>query len=148
VGKVLLADRDPGDVRAIIARTGMRQLTRRSLSSLDALEYELERVRARGHAVDRGEVVPDVSCIAVPVHDRDGAVIAAMSVSVPNYRFEATRDDILAKLVEAGDTISARLVQTDLLPDRDLPKGQLAAEEADEARRAGPRNGRARAGVG
>lgn len=121
VGKVLLADRDPAEVRAMIARTGMRQLTKRSLSSLDALEYELEKVRARGYAVDRGEVVPDICCQAVPVLDREGAVIAAMCVGVPKYRFDATRETVLGKLVEAGETISARLVQSELNPERDLP---------------------------
>jgi DNA-binding IclR family transcriptional regulator len=112
-GKILLADRDPAEVRAIVERAGLRPLTQRSHRGFDELDADLGRVRARGYATDDGEIVVDVCCLAVPVHDRYGAVLAAMSVSVPKYRFAATRDAVLDALSRAGEDVSERLREAD-----------------------------------
>lgn len=40
-------------------------------------------IRARGMAFDRGQVLPDLWCVAVPVRHANGEVIAALSAIVP-----------------------------------------------------------------
>jgi len=65
--------------------------------------------RERGLAFDDGESTPDVRCVAAGVRDHTGAMVAAMSVTVPISRWpEATRAD-LERLVSAG---AARLSET------------------------------------
>jgi len=109
VGKVLLAYRDSGEVRALVAHTGLRALTRNTITTLEALEQELITVRAKGIAYDGQEVVPDVACVAAPVMDRYGSVIAAVSTSMPAYRFERNHPRIIEPLKQTATAISARI---------------------------------------
>jgi DNA-binding IclR family transcriptional regulator len=55
------------------------------------LEEELAEVRGRGYAVTNEELEVGLSALAAPVRRREGAVIAAISVSGPSTRFNASR---------------------------------------------------------
>ena len=57
VGKVLLAEREPEEVRALLQSTGMRAMTRRTITSIAAFEEELKQVRIHGIGYDRQEIV-------------------------------------------------------------------------------------------
>ena len=84
-------------------------MTPTSISSATRLKAVLQEVRERGLAFDDGESTPDVRCVAAGVRDHTGAMVAAMSVTVPISRWpEATRAD-LERLVSAG---AARLSET------------------------------------
>jgi DNA-binding IclR family transcriptional regulator len=109
VGKILLAFRDPDEVRALFAAEGLRAMTKRTITDLDEFLAELTKVRSRGLAYDLGEIVPDISCVAAPVQDRYGSVVAAISVPTPAYRFEQKRDVIVEKLQKATADVSSRL---------------------------------------
>jgi IclR family acetate operon transcriptional repressor len=94
VGKVLLAD-CPADVAAaVVRRTGLPAHTPNTITDPAAFAAELDRVRARGWAVDDEEEENGVRCFAVPVRD-GGRVIAAMSVSGPAARFDGADLDRL-----------------------------------------------------
>jgi len=45
-------------------------------------------VRERGLALDREEFAEGGCCLAVPVRDPDGRLIAALGISVPTRRFQ------------------------------------------------------------
>lgn len=109
VGKVLLAFREPDEVRSLFADEGLKAMTRRTITAIDDLMAELTKARARGYAYDLGEVVPDVACVAAPVHDRYGTVVAGMSISMPAYRFEAKRELALSELQKTTALVSQRL---------------------------------------
>ncbi|MCW2878850.1 MAG: IclR family transcriptional regulator [Sphaerisporangium sp.] len=94
VGKVLLADR--ADATAILTRTGLPRRTEHTITSIEAMLAELEKVRDQGYAMDFGEEELGVHCLAVPV--RDGSrVVAGMSISGPVERIEALDRDELAR---------------------------------------------------
>lgn len=109
VGKVLLAHLDPGQVDAILDRHGMDRRTPATIVDRDALYAELHRVRRDGVAYDREEVVAGLSCVAAPVHDADGVVVAAMSVSAPTVRFAESEAAYRSMVVQATLGVSARL---------------------------------------
>ncbi len=88
LGKVLLAYKPPEDVRRILASEGMPRFTPNTITDEHELAEALEKVRRQGYANDLEEVLPDLCCIAAPVHNYAGAVIAAISMSVPTYRFQ------------------------------------------------------------
>ncbi len=96
VGKVLLAGRAAGVTLPLFERTGMPRRTPNTITDTPAMMAELERVRARGYAMDLGEEELGVHCLAVPVHDGD-RVVAAMSVSGPAERIDALDLDELAE---------------------------------------------------
>lgn len=108
-GKVLLASRPRSEVDRMFGDAELVKLTPATIGDPAALRTELERVRQRGLAYDREEIVPGLSCVAAPIRDDGGRVIAAISVSVPTYRFigeEAAFDRLIS---EAGRRISRRL---------------------------------------
>ncbi len=85
-------------------------MTDNSVTDAAELRAALAVVRERGVAVEHRESNPDVSCVAAPVRDRSGRVVAALSISVPMIRWSEEREEELARLAADGaDTLSGRL---------------------------------------
>ncbi len=66
----------------------------------------------RGVAFDREEIVPGLSCVAAPIRDETGDVIAAISLSVPTYRFKGEEDGYVQMIAAVAQRISRRLGYT------------------------------------
>lgn len=81
LGKVLLASLPLETVHGMIAKRGWRPYTAYSIDSYDRLDAELRIVREQGYAVDRQERNLGSACVAAPVRDHTGEVVAALSVS-------------------------------------------------------------------
>jgi IclR family transcriptional regulator, acetate operon repressor len=81
IGKVLLAHL-PAPARASYLAAGpFIALTEQTITDPNQLNAELERVAIQGFAVDDEEVVAGLQCVAVPVRNLQGDVIAAISAS-------------------------------------------------------------------
>lgn len=106
VGKLYLAEDTPDAVADYARRTGLPGLTTTSLTTLAALKRELERVRHQGVAFDNEEIEPGLRCIAAPVHDDTGLLVAGLSVSAPAERHSP---EWAALVRQAADTISASI---------------------------------------
>ncbi len=61
----------------------MEKHTDLTITDIDVLEKELSRVRAMGYAVDEREYNKDIRCVAVPVRDSMGTVVAALGITAP-----------------------------------------------------------------
>lgn len=108
MGKVLLAALPPEEARGRLLRLEPR--TPHSITEPDAILAELEQVRARGYAFDREENEIGIRCLAAPVVDAAGDVIAAVSVSGATQFVTKERQRALVPVVQAcADGISARL---------------------------------------
>lgn len=86
LGKLFLAADSAQEVRAYARRTGLPGKTPHSLTSLAALERELDKVRRHGIAYDDEEAEIGLKCVAAPIHDDEGRIVAALSVSAPADR--------------------------------------------------------------
>jgi DNA-binding IclR family transcriptional regulator len=86
VGKLFLLEEGADGLRAYAQRTRLPQFTRNTLTSVPALEKELERIRRMGFAVDNEEAELGVRCIGAGVRDDSGALVAGLSVSAPAER--------------------------------------------------------------
>ncbi len=110
VGKVLLAWEPEEEVRRFLASIPLLRFTPNTLTDPEALIRELRSVRARGYAVDREERERGVRCVAAPVRDSQGRVVAALSVCAPASRLPRCRLPEIARLVQAAAyRISANL---------------------------------------
>lgn len=110
LGKVLLAHRPWEEVTRRIEQYGWRPYTERSIRTYDRLRRELAAVRERGYAVDIEERRAGVACIAAPIRNHAGEVVAALSVSGTTEKLHpAAREAILPAVREAADRISFRL---------------------------------------
>jgi len=110
VGKALLAYQSEEVISEIVKSVGLERLTARTITTRAGLERELELVRERGYAVDNEEAIDGLRCVAAPVFDRHGQVVAAFSVAGPATRISRARIPEIARLVrEASWQISYRL---------------------------------------
>lgn len=110
IGKALLA-RMPPDLRArALAEGGLERFTERTLVDPDAIDADMALTRQRGYAIDDEEKTPGMRCIAAPVQDLHGEVVAGISVSGPASRVrDADVPRLAAAVREAAATLSAAL---------------------------------------
>ncbi|MCU1520126.1 MAG: Transcriptional regulator, IclR family [Arthrobacter sp.] len=109
VGKALLAHLPEAERRRIV-RKGLAKLTPRSITEPHVLANQLDQIRAAGVAFEAGESNPDVSCVAAPVRDHSGTVVAALSISVPDMRWNQRSPEEWAALASEGASgLSAEL---------------------------------------
>ncbi|WP_329188029.1 IclR family transcriptional regulator [Actinacidiphila glaucinigra] len=115
VGKMLLASLPPDDLDERLPGDGpLPAMTEHSITSAGELRRQLDAVRERGVAVERRESNPDVSCVAAPVRDSVGRVVAALSISVPMIRWSEERRAELEELAAKGAAeLSERLGHRD-----------------------------------
>src|SRR5262249_52487046 len=106
----LLAHLPPDAQAALLASLELTACTLRSLTSAPALHAELDAVCRRGYAVDNEEYALGVRCLAAPIRDHSGGVVAGVSVTVPATRLPPDRDGaVAARLVETCRAISCGL---------------------------------------
>lgn len=103
VGKALLSMLDDDTARAVLSRIPLTTPTVSTLSSAEAIMTELAAIRARGYAVDEGEMEVGVRCVAVGL---PGATPMAVSVSGPAVRMT---DALVADAVHALHAAAAEL---------------------------------------
>ena len=118
MGKALLAGLSDAEFAARYPGRRLEARTDRTITGTGALRTELARVRQRGYAVDQEELEPHLCCVAAPVFDRTGAVLASISVSGPDSRIDqASIPAIAATVRRAASQISARLGAPRDIPD-------------------------------
>lgn len=110
LGKLFLAADSPQQVRDYAKRTGLPGKTPRSLTTLAALEKELEKVRRHGVAYDDEEAEIGLKCVAAPIHDEEGHIVAALSVSAPADRHDPAW---AAQVRKAAEAVSRALGYSD-----------------------------------
>ncbi len=110
IGKVLLAWRDRTEVNQILRDVEFRRSTANTLVSAEALLTILDQVKIQGFGEDNEEQEEGLRCIAVPVFDRFGVVIAGLSISFPTLRFsEEAKNGYVAMLHRAARTLSEQM---------------------------------------
>lgn len=110
VGKAILAHLPSSVVLDILERKGMPVHTDKTITDKEEFLKELSQVRQKGFALDLEENEYGITCIAVPIFDHLGKVIAAVSISGPTMRMTEDRMNTLKSvMVKTGKAISARL---------------------------------------
>lgn len=110
IGKVLLAALPESELAEYLANGPFIRLTPKTLTDPNALRTTLATVRAQGYATDDEEMDKDLRCLAVPVHDREGKAIAALSIATrtPGGSVNDLRVHI-GTLREAASALTERL---------------------------------------
>lgn len=88
MGKCLMMDKDASFLDDYANSGELVSYTPKTISTKEALAKELEKVRLQGYAVDDEENEPQIVCVAAPIFDHEGKVVAAMSVSTPTFRLD------------------------------------------------------------
>jgi DNA-binding IclR family transcriptional regulator len=93
-------------VRAYATRTGLAGHTRNSITDIAKLERELSKIRAYGVSRDDEELEMGVRCMAVPIRDDSGKLVAGLSISAPADRLD---EAWLERLQQTAQSISNSL---------------------------------------
>jgi len=109
LGKAMLAFEPISAVRDMLNHIDLRAQTDRTITDIDAILNELNKVKGRGYADDLEEFAEHLECIAAPIFNHTGKVVAALSISrlsLHNQNFDET---ICNQLINATKEISAQL---------------------------------------
>jgi DNA-binding IclR family transcriptional regulator len=110
LGKAMLASFDDAELASRFKGRKLARLTDRSVTDYADLISRLAHVRSSGYAVDDEEVEPGLRCIGAAVHDRSGAVVAAVSLSAPVDRLpHHLVEDVARRVRRAADDVSGEL---------------------------------------
>jgi IclR family KDG regulon transcriptional repressor len=111
VGKVLLAYLPETDADVIIQNFNPVQRTRNTITDPSGLKQHIKMVREKGYAIDDEENEEGVRCVAAPIRNQIGEVVAAMSVSGPTTRItiEKIDDSLKSRVTETAIRISRKL---------------------------------------
>jgi DNA-binding IclR family transcriptional regulator len=115
IGKILLAWGSE-ELFSRVVEAGLRPYTRHTITDPVALKAELETVQSRGYALDLEEFEEGLRCIAAPIHDHFGRIVAAIGIAGPSWRLSDNQlDGFVQAIMKAGDSISCNL---GYLPDQ------------------------------
>jgi IclR family acetate operon transcriptional repressor len=111
-GKALLADCGAAELKAIFGDTQFRAHTPRTATSIAELAAACGRIKADGYAFDDTEFTEEVRCMAAPVRDEDGKIVASIGISAPVKRFPRERAaefarQVMDAAVEIGAVLTA-----------------------------------------
>lgn len=123
-GRALLAFQSDLFIASLLEKK-LKGFTPKTVTDAVALKRELQRIRARGFSVSKGEWREDIGGIAAPVFDRYGEVAGALGVTAPLVRFpKDIQSPVAAAVIRGAAELSREL-------------GYLPTEARGEGRRAG-----------
>lgn len=111
MGRVLLAGMADADADAAISESRRDALTDLTITDAGRLRDEVRRTREQGWAFVDGELEAGLRSIAVPLHTRDGGVVAAVNISTSAMRdsVEHIQTVYLPRLLTAAEAIEKEL---------------------------------------
>jgi len=109
LGKAILAFLPESRTRAILGESPLIRKTPRTITQRTHLLEQLLAVRDQRVALDMEENLTGVTCVAAPIFDNNGRVIAAFSISGPASRMNAKLNAIKIDVRAAASTITKML---------------------------------------
>ena len=109
-GALALLSYQPEDVREDVLAHIAPDLRSLRGYTVDYVRRQIAETRARGYALVAGTIIPGMSAVGVPVLDRAGHAVAALSVAAIDQRMSAKRSAQIAKFVQGeARTLARRL---------------------------------------
>lgn len=110
VGKLFLTKLRPDQIHGYARQMGLPRFTENTITTAEGLLAEVELVRLQGHAFDNEECEIGAKCVAVPIRDYTGEIVAAISSTGPIYRFTDERiGRYLLELQKTAQAVSREL---------------------------------------
>ncbi len=116
-GKLFLAQMNPAQRRRLLAHGPLEAYTAKTLTDLQGLEQEFERVGRDGYSIDNEEFLPGLLCIAVLVPNPSGRSNLGVAVQAPIMRLTP---DKAQQLLPALQRAAVALAAIDAEAPRDI----------------------------
>ncbi|WP_042470797.1 IclR family transcriptional regulator [Bacillus ndiopicus] len=110
-GKVLLSGKDDTQLHKTIDKIQFIQRTENTILTSSDLVNEINKIRKNGYALDNIENEEGIRCIAAPIYDFSGKIIASFSISGPIHRITLQRiqEELIEKVLNTSSSISLQL---------------------------------------
>jgi DNA-binding IclR family transcriptional regulator len=109
-GKLLLTNYNDGQLEEYMKKKGLIKPTKYSISSIGELKKELKRIKKQNYSLDNEECEIGLQCVAIPVRDFTGKIVAGLSVTGPAARLPFRKiENNLPHLFEASQQLSLLL---------------------------------------
>lgn len=109
-GKIFLAYRYEQELEDYFSSTSLEKHTDNTVVTLPEMRKEVEQIKSNGFAIDNHEFHTDVWCLAAPIRDSQGQVVAAMGVTGPAAQSDRQKKaDICTYVKKAAGELSAVL---------------------------------------
>lgn len=114
VGKILLSGKNQDEFNKLISTITFVKKTPNTITSKEEFSLEIEKVKQQGYALDNAENEEVLRCIAAPIFDHKGKIVASFSVSGPTNRItmEAINDTLIDLMKQYSVAISRNLGYT------------------------------------
>jgi IclR family acetate operon transcriptional repressor len=99
IGKAILSTWSDGRIGQALGGGALTHFTERTLVTLPALLNDIQQIRARGWSIDDEEHTVGMRCIAAPLFNEYGEVVAGISVSGPAVRLPPERLETVGPIV-------------------------------------------------
>jgi DNA-binding IclR family transcriptional regulator len=134
LGKAMVAAiDDPAAREDLFSNIEFEHITPRTIGSLTRLKKQIANIRRRGYALDDEEAVPGVRCMGAAIHDANGQVAAAISVSGPVVRVTTDRVPIFAReLCKSAREVSWLLGNRSAAPNGAAPAARALTAAASK----------------
>jgi IclR family pca regulon transcriptional regulator len=111
MGKAQLLDLSQDELRDLLGEGPYPVMGPNTLTTLDALVIELDKIRQQGYAINDEEMAVGLRSVAAPVREADGQVVAAINISVPSARVSRQEMEmaLAPMVVETAHQISLAL---------------------------------------
>lgn len=106
LGKAILSSMPINEVDAILGVIALKPYTEHTVTSISELKKQIEFVKTNGYSLEKEELEPGLSCIAVPLHIKTIDFYGGLSFSGSPSRF--TKDKVIElsdELKKLADTI-------------------------------------------
>jgi IclR family KDG regulon transcriptional repressor len=109
LGKAMWAFNPLEDVIKALKNSDLVTFTATTKTDIPDILIELEQIKKQGYAVDREEYSEHLECIAAPIFNNKGKVVAALSVSVLVMQKKDFNSDLIPIILDAAQKISSQL---------------------------------------
>ncbi len=110
IGKALVAHLPEAEVIKILELRGMEKKTRRTITDQKKFLAELEKTRKYGFALDNEENCLNVRCLAAPIFNQNGEVVAALGTSTTILQLDKSHLPKVVELVkDAAQKVSKQI---------------------------------------
>lgn len=107
-GKLLLSALPRSHRTALVQQFRLDRFTPNTITDVTGLEAELDRCVEQQIGVDDEEFIAGISCVAVPIYDAQGQVVAALAVHAPAVRSPLSKSlSLVPKLQRAATELAS-----------------------------------------
>lgn len=107
VGKAVLSLLEAEEAERILSETELERFTKYTMTDKEEIIKELQKIRKLGYAIDDEEIELGLKCVAAPIFNHEGRVVAAISCAAPKARMgEERMPQVIEEIKQAAQKIS------------------------------------------